>query len=94
MSSVRVIVQSKQLRDEKEFHGKTYGWQSVAIYNGGDFPQPFQVNVQKGHEYEPGTEYTIDPRSYRPDDRGNLQIKKLKLLPLAGGAVVAARKAG
>lgn len=92
---VRVVVASTDLRDIKEFQGKYYGWQSAAIYNGGDFPAPFQVNTERGHEYAPG-EYTIDPRSFRPDDRNNLQLKKVKLIPMAGGnlAPKPAQKAG
>lgn len=80
----RIVVVSKNLHDEKEFQGKRYGWQDAAIYNGGDFPAPFHVNVQVGHEYEPG-EYVVDPRSFRPDDNKNLRLKSVKLLPIGGG---------
>lgn len=83
MNVVRVVVQSTNTRDSKEFQGKHYGWQAAAIFNGGDFPLPFQVNVQIGHEYPPG-EYTIDPRCFSADERGNLRISKIKLLPLGG----------
>lgn len=90
MNLIRVEVRSTNLIDVKDFQGKTYGWQSAAIYNGGDYPAPFRVNVQKGHEYAPG-EYTIDPRSYRVDEMGNLKLKSTKLLPLGGSSAPAKR---
>jgi hypothetical protein len=83
MNMIRVEIRSKNLVDVNEFHGKTYGWQNAAIFNGGDYPAPFRVNVQQGHEYDPG-DYTIDPRSYRVDEMGNLKLKSTKLLPLGG----------
>jgi len=86
MNSVRVVVQSKNLVDVKEFQGKRYGWQSAGCFNGGDFPAPFRVNVLEGHEYDPG-EYTIAPSSYRTDDMGNLKLKSIKLLPLGGASI-------
>lgn len=87
-TSVRVEIRSKSLTDVKEFSGnkKTYGWQSAAIFNGGDYPAPFRVNVEVGHEYEPG-EYTIAPSSYRVDEMGNLKLKSTKLLPLGGSTL-------
>lgn len=86
-NEVRIEIRSTNLLDEKEFAGnkKTYGRQNAAIFNGGDYPTPFKVNVEKGHEYAPG-EYTIDPRSYIADEMGNLKLKSLKLLPLAGSS--------
>lgn len=87
MNEIRVVVASKDLGSyRKEYKGKFYGYQNAAIHNGGDFPLPFQVNVEAGHEYEPG-EYTIDPRSFRVDERQNLVLKGVKLLPLSGGAL-------
>ena len=85
MNMIRVEIRSKNLVDVKDFQGKTYGWQNAAIFNGGDYPAPFRVNVQQGHEYDPG-EYTIDPRSYRVDEIGNLKLKSTKLLPLGGAS--------
>jgi hypothetical protein len=84
---IRVTVLSKVLHDAKVFaqNGKTYGRQNAAIFNGGDFPVPFNVNVEAGHEYEPG-EYTIAPSSYRVDEMGNLKLKSTKLLPLGGSS--------
>lgn len=90
MNAIRVVVASKTLDREREYKGKWYGEQSAAIYNGGDFPTPFRVNVERGHEYEPG-EYTLDPRSFITDDFKNLKVKNLRLLPL-GGASSPARK--
>lgn len=85
MNAARVVVVSKDLHDESDFKNKKYGWQNAAIYNGGDFPLPFHVNVEKGHEYEPG-EYTVAPASFIADEMKNLKLKRVKLLPL-GGAV-------
>ena len=89
-NEIRVIVQSKNLSNVKKFdgNGKFYGTQSAAIFNGGDFPMPFGVNVEEGHEYEPG-EFTLDPRSFQRDGMGNLKLAKLKLLPLGGGSLPA-----
>lgn len=84
-NAIRVEVRTTNLVDVKQFDGnkKTYGWQNAAIYNGGDYPAPFRVNVEEGHEYPPG-DYTLDPRSYRVDEMGNLKLKSVKLLPLGG----------
>lgn len=81
-----VIVASKNTDRERPYNNKTYAEQGAAIHNGGDFPVPFKVNVEKGHEYEPG-EYVIDPRSYTRDDMGNLKLKGVRLLPLGGASV-------
>jgi len=89
--SVRVVVASKSLNRTKDFKGKTYGTQAAAIYNGGDFPMPFGVNVAQGAEYDPG-EYTICPTSFQRDDFGNLKLKGVKLLPLGGSSSTAVRK--
>jgi hypothetical protein len=85
MNAARVVVVSKELHEKSEFKGKTYGWQNAAIYNGGDFPVPFHVNVEAGHEYEPG-EYMVAPASFIADEMKNLKLKRVKLLPM-GGAV-------
>jgi hypothetical protein len=85
---IRVVVQSKNLVEVKPFKEKTYGWQSAAMFNGGDFPVPFRVNVEVGHEYEPG-EYTFDPRSFIATEQGHAQLKRVKLLPLGGSSAVA-----
>lgn len=87
---VRVVVASKNLHDVSDFKGKQYGWQDAAMFNGGDFPTPFHVNVPVGHEYEPG-DYTFDPRSFSVDDNKNARLKRVKLLPV-GGASMPARK--
>lgn len=90
-NEIRVVVKSKDTGSYvKEYKGKSYAYQNAAIFNGGDFPLPFQVNVEVGKEYDPG-EYTIDPRSIRVDERQNLVFKGVKLLPLGGGS--APRKA-
>lgn len=86
-NAIRCVVQSTNLTNVKKFdgNGKFYGTQSAAIFNGGDFPMPFGVNVEQGNEYAPG-EYTIDPRSFQRDGMGNLKLQKLKLLPLGGSS--------
>lgn len=85
MSMIRVEIRSKTLDRVRVFQGRNYGEQSAAINNGGDYPLPFKVNVQEGEEYAPGI-YTIDPRSFRADEFGNLKIKGLRLLPVAGSS--------
>jgi len=89
---VRVVIQSTNTNRPSEFKGKRYGWQNAAIFNGGDFPLPFGVHVEIGHEYAPG-EYTIDPQSYQLDERGNLRLKGVKLLSVGGAAKPATRAA-
>lgn len=83
-SAIRVVIQSKNLNRVEEWKGKHYGEQAAGMYNGGDFPQPIKVRVERGHEYEPG-EYTFDPASYIADEMGNPKLKRIRLLPLAGG---------
>lgn len=87
MNVVRVVVASVELSNVKQFdqNKKWYGTQQAAIYNGGDFPMPFGINVEQGHEYAPG-EYTLAPSSFQRDERGNLRIKSPKLLPLGGSS--------
>lgn len=85
MNTIRVEVRSKNLDRVRLYQGKNYGEQSAAIFNGGDYPLPFKVNVEQGREYDPG-EYTIDPRSFVTDAMGNLQLKRVRLLPLGGAA--------
>lgn len=92
---IRIVVASKDTGSySKEYKGKVYVYQNAAIFAGGDFPLPFQVNVEKGHEYEPG-DYTIDPKSFRVDDRQNLTLRGVKLLPIAGSSAgIAGSSAG
>ena len=85
MNSVRVVVASKTVDRVREYKGKQYAEQGAAIFNGGDFPLPFKVPVEVGNEYEPG-EYTLDPRSFIRDDFGNLKLKNVRLLGLAGSS--------
>lgn len=85
--SIRIEVKSKELRRVEEWKGKHYGEQSAAMFNGGDFPTPIKVRVEKGHEYEPG-EYVFDPQSFIADEMGNAKLKRIKLLPVGGSAVV------
>jgi hypothetical protein len=87
MNVIRVLVVSTALTNVKQFdqNKKFYGTQQAAIFNGGDFPMPFGVNVEQDHEYPPG-DYTLDPKSFQRDERGNLKLKSLKLLPLGGSS--------
>ena len=84
-NEIIVEVRSTTLDRVENWKGKNYGEQGAAIYNGGDYPMPIKVRVQQGNEYQPG-QYTIDPRSFTRDDMGNLKIKGLRLLPLAGSS--------
>lgn len=83
MNALLVKVASKNCNNAREFKGKWYGEQDVALLNGSDFPMPFKVNVEQGHEYEAG-DYIIDPRSYTTDEHRNLKLKSMKLLPIGG----------
>lgn len=82
---VRVVIASPATVRPNNFKGVDYAWQNAAIFNGGDFPQPFYVHVEVGKEYPKG-EYTIAPTSYQLDERGNLRLKSIKLLPISGSA--------
>lgn len=82
-NAIRIVVLSTNTTRPSTFQNKNYAWQSAAIYNGGDFPLPFNVHVEQGKEYPKG-EYTLDPRSFQLDDKGNLRLKGIKLLPLGG----------
>lgn len=84
--SIRIEVKSTELRRAEEWKGKVYGEQSAAMYNGGDFPTPIKVRVEKGHEYQPG-EYVFDPASFVADEMGNPKLKRVKLLPVGGSSV-------
>lgn len=86
--SIRIEVKSTELRRAEEWKGKVYGEQSAAMYNGGDFPTPIKVRVEKGHEYPPG-EYVFDPASFIADEMGNPKLKRVKLLPVGGSSVPA-----
>jgi hypothetical protein len=92
MQAIVVVIQSKNLNRVEEWKGKYYGEQSAAMRNGGDFPTPIKVRVERGHEYEPG-EYTFDPASFIADEMGNPKLKRVKLLPL-GGSSAPVRKVG
>lgn len=85
MNTVEVEVKSTELNNVSEYKGKHYGNQRVGLHNGGDFPVPFDVYVERGNEYPKGR-YVIDGRSYTTDDKGRLVLKRLKLLPLGGKA--------
>lgn len=88
--SVRVEVRSKELKRVEPWKGKHYGEQGAAMYNGGDFPTPIKVRVEQGHEYEPGI-YVFDPASFIADEMGNPKLKRVRLLPVAGGSATAKR---
>ena len=86
---LRIEVRSTELKRVEEWKGKHYGEQSAAMYNGGDFPTPIKVRVEKGHEYPPG-DYVFDPASYIADEMGNPKLKRIRLLPV-GGAKLAGK---
>lgn len=84
-NEIIVEVRTTATHAEKEYKGKRYAKQNAAIYNGGDYPTPFEVNVVVGSEYPPG-QYTLDPRSIVTDEMRNLKFKGVKLLPLGGSS--------
>ena len=84
--AIRVVIASKNLNRVEEWKGKHYGEQAAAMHNGGDFPQPIKVRVERGQEYEPG-EYTFDPASFIADEMGNPKLKRVRLLPLGGASL-------
>lgn len=60
-------------------NGKTYGEQQAALFeDGADFPIPFKLNVEVGHEKDPGR-YRIGRGSHGTDKFGNLVLTRLNL---------------
>jgi hypothetical protein len=82
---IRVTVPSDKPEREYQFKDKWYGEQTAAIHTGGHYPLPFTVNSPKG-EYYPKGEYTLDPVSFGTNDRGQLALKRIKLLPTSGAS--------
>lgn len=79
--SFQVEIKSKDLRNQNEYKGKMYGEQQCALLGYGDYPLPFKINRESHQALEPGL-YTIDPQSFATDERGNLRLVRLKLVPV------------
>lgn len=82
---IRVSVPSDKPDRDYEFKGQRYAEQSAAIHTGGHFPVPFTVNTKYGESYPKG-EYTLDPASFATNDRGQLVMKRVRLLPMTGAS--------
>lgn len=82
---IRVVIPTDKPNRTYEFKGKWYAEQEAAIYAGGHFPLPFTVSSVQGEHYPKG-EYTLDPQSFAVNDRGRLQLARVKLLPVGGKA--------
>jgi hypothetical protein len=72
----------------------TFREQRAALaIDGEDFPHPFNINLDKDQPPYPPGKYTLDASCLRVGDFEQLQIGRLKLLPLVASAP-AARAAG
>ncbi|MDR7135722.1 hypothetical protein J2X06_002940 [Lysobacter niastensis] len=76
---MRVEIKSNKSTNHRAGNnGKTYGEQQAALHTGGDFPLPFKVNVEVGHE-KPAGWYRLSPSSFGTDKFGNLVLGRLSL---------------
>lgn len=77
---MRVEVKSTELRNLRDYKGRMYGEQTCALHGVGDFPLPFKVNRAEGEAYPPGL-YELDPSGFGVDERGNLKLTRVRLIP-------------
>ena len=83
---MRVEIKSKTSTNHRTGNnGKTYGEQQAALHTGGDFPLPFKVNAEVGHE-KPAGWYRLSPSSFGTDKFGNLVLGRIALEPEAVAA--------
>lgn len=72
------------------YKDKTYVEQECALFTpGSDYPLPFKINREQGHELKPGR-YALDRQSFSVDQHGNLKLGRVRLVPLAPAAAKAA----
>lgn len=89
-----VQFKSKSSSNHREYKNKFYGEQQAALHGpGADYPLPFKVNVERGHEYEPG-EYNLAMDSFGTDQHGNLRLNRVRIGSRIEQARPAAVKAG
>lgn len=74
---MRIEVKSTNTKPAREYKGKFYADQQAALHNGGDYPLPFNLNVERGHEV-PAGEYTLSPSVFGTDQFGNLIMRRVK----------------
>lgn len=83
---MRVEIKSNKSSNQRAGNnGKTYGEQTAALHTGGDFPLPFKLNVEAGHE-KPAGWYRLAPGSFGTDKFGNLVLGRIALEPEAPAA--------
>jgi Helix-destabilising protein. len=83
---IRVLVKSENvsLRNGTGKNGKAYSFreQHAALDDGGDFPAPFRLRLEREQPaYKPGL-YTFDPKSYRVGQYGDVELRFVSLVPL------------
>lgn len=82
---IRVIVKSENVNNRAGTgkNGKPFSFreQGAALENGGDFPYPIKLRLERDQPaYKPGV-YTFSPESYRVDDFGNPELRYVTLVP-------------
>jgi len=83
-TAIHVEIKSTDLRNERDYKGSMYGEQSAALHGVGDFPLPFKLNRKAGEAYPVG-KYQLDPTGFATDERGNLRLSRVRLIPFPKG---------
>lgn len=83
---IRVIVKSENInvRSGTGKNGKAFSFreQFAALDDGGDFPAPFRVRLDRDQPaYKPGL-YTFSAQSYRVGQYGDVELRFASLVPL------------
>lgn len=77
-------VKSDKLNNLREYKGAMYGEQTVALYDGGDYPTPGKLNRKEGEALKPGT-YDLAPGCIGTDKHGNYVLGRIRLVPRGVG---------
>lgn len=70
---MRILVKTAEVVQEVTQKGNTLYKQQVALENGGQFPLPFHVTIQKDKPYSPGV-YDFHPSSFRVGRFGGIEL--------------------
>lgn len=84
--SIRIIVKSEVVTARRGTgkNGKPFEFreQAAALDDGGDFPAPFRVRLERDQPaYKPGI-YTFSAQSYRVGQYGDVELRYASLVPL------------
>lgn len=90
----RIIVKHAQV-EERAINGKNgrqvIRSQTAALDLGNGYELPFRVGLGQNAAYQPG-EYDIDPRSYKLNDYGDLELSRyVDLVPVQHKSAPAAK---